>query len=216
MTSVEPIGLRERKRERTKRHILDVALRLFASDGYDETTIEAIAGAADISQRTFFHYFASKEDILASWQAGMPDLLHAAIDAQPDRGTPLQTLREAISQMPQSLDRKQALAMNRIFRRNEQLRASNNAKMLRLEEVAFDALRARYGNGFDLEPLRVAAMVAVGAVRLGLDAWSSGNGQAPVTLHIGQAFDALTTVLPRSELPPSAAHDGINLEEEKI
>lgn len=75
--------LRERKRRRTRHTLLSVAADLFERVGYDETTIADIAAAADIGTRTFFTYFASKEELL------FPDgdaRVQAAIDAIATRG----------------------------------------------------------------------------------------------------------------------------------
>jgi AcrR family transcriptional regulator len=57
-------GLRERKKQKTKASIQREALRLFKRHGYDETTIEDIAEAAEISPSTFFNYFPTKEDVV--------------------------------------------------------------------------------------------------------------------------------------------------------
>jgi AcrR family transcriptional regulator len=57
-------GLRERKKQKTKASIQREALRLFKKHGYDETTIEDIADAAEISPSTFFNYFPTKEDVV--------------------------------------------------------------------------------------------------------------------------------------------------------
>src|SRR5262249_13311208 len=56
--------LRDRKRERTRQALIDAATDLFERNGYDETTIADIAAAADIGTRTFFSYFATKEELL--------------------------------------------------------------------------------------------------------------------------------------------------------
>ncbi|WP_410664124.1 TetR/AcrR family transcriptional regulator [Amycolatopsis sp. lyj-84] len=81
------MSLRDRKRARTRQALIDAATELFERQGYDETTIADIAAAAEIGARTFFSYFASKEELL------FPDAderVRAAIDAiatrDPDEG----------------------------------------------------------------------------------------------------------------------------------
>jgi AcrR family transcriptional regulator len=59
-----PVSLRDRKRLRTRQALVEAATDLFERNGYDETTVADIAAAADIGTRTFFSYFATKEEVL--------------------------------------------------------------------------------------------------------------------------------------------------------
>lgn len=87
-------GLRERKKAKTRAAIQRHALRLIREQGYEETTVEQIAAAADVSPSTFFRYFPTKEDVML-YDPFDPILL-AAFEAQPAELTPLQAMREAM------------------------------------------------------------------------------------------------------------------------
>lgn len=76
-------GLRERKKAQTRRRIERVALDLFERDGFDATTIGAIAEAVDVAPRTFFHYFETKEDVVLADYAGRLDRILAALGDRP-------------------------------------------------------------------------------------------------------------------------------------
>ena len=87
-------GLRERKKLRTKASIQKEAMRLFLEKGFEETTIEDIAEAVDISPSTFFNYFRSKEDVV--FQDELDPLIIKAFDAQPREVHPIRRLRIAM------------------------------------------------------------------------------------------------------------------------
>jgi AcrR family transcriptional regulator len=80
-TSVEP-GLRERKKERTRRLIADTARRLFAERGFEQVTVAEIAGEAEVAQATVFNYFPTKEDLFYSRLEAFEERLLAAIDGR--------------------------------------------------------------------------------------------------------------------------------------
>jgi AcrR family transcriptional regulator len=87
-------GLRERKKQKTRWAIQEHALRLFAEQGYEATTVEQIAAAAEVSPSTFFRYFPSKEDVVVEDE--YDPILVAAIDSAPAELAPVGALRYAI------------------------------------------------------------------------------------------------------------------------
>jgi len=78
-----PAGLRERKRQQTRERLTRAAMALFLERGFEATTLDDIAAAADISRRSFFHYFESKEDVVFAWQEESTAALIAAVAGRP-------------------------------------------------------------------------------------------------------------------------------------
>ena len=87
-------GLRERKKARTRASIREHALRLFREQGYQRTTVEQIAAAAEVSPSTFFRYFPTKEDVVL--RDDFDERALEAFQRQPPSMTPLAALRAAI------------------------------------------------------------------------------------------------------------------------
>src|SRR5438477_9368942 len=90
------LGLRERKKQRTRETIARAARELFAERGYHATTLPDIAEAADVSTRTIFAYFPSKEDILFSGFPLMKEALAQALAERPEGEEALDTVRAFI------------------------------------------------------------------------------------------------------------------------
>ena len=87
-------GLRERKKARTRASIREHALRLFREQGYQATTVEQIAAAAEVSPSTFFRYFPTKEDVVL--QDGMDTRMVEALAALPPELAPMAAVRAAM------------------------------------------------------------------------------------------------------------------------
>ncbi|TMQ90776.1 TetR family transcriptional regulator [Actinomadura soli] len=91
------LPLRERKKLKTRRAIQDHALRLFTEQGYDGTTVEQIAAAAEISPSTFFRYFPTKEDVVLTDE--YDPLIAEMFREQPPERTPLEAFRAVIREI---------------------------------------------------------------------------------------------------------------------
>ena len=90
-------GLRERKKARTRASLREHALRLFREKGYQNTTVEQIAAAAEVSPSTFFRYFPTKEDLVL--QDDMDVRMIEALEQQPPDLGPVAAVRAASRQM---------------------------------------------------------------------------------------------------------------------
>lgn len=95
-TTEERPGLRARKKQRTHDALLRAALELFTTQGYEATTVDEIAEAVDVSQRTFFRYFAGKEEAALAVIDLTQEHFLAAVRARPADEAPLEAMRNAV------------------------------------------------------------------------------------------------------------------------
>ena len=137
--STQP-GLRERKKQRTRETIARAARELFAERGYHATTLPDIAEAADVSTRTIFAYFPSKEDILFSDIAQLKDALARALAERPEGTDALETVRKfilaSIGAKKSDVDER----LGRCIHDDETLRSHLRARIAQLEEVIAPAI----------------------------------------------------------------------------
>ena len=89
-------GLREQKRDRTRKAIVSAAQRLFVDRGFEQTTVSEIAATAEVGRRTFFHYFDSKDELLFADADARIDAALEAIRTRGEHETPAQLLIRAL------------------------------------------------------------------------------------------------------------------------
>ena len=96
------MSLRERKKHLTRQALLTAADRLFEARGYDNVTVAEIADAANISVKTLFTYFASKEDLAFADEGGLRDAITGAITSSPDGTAPVAAVAAELRRMVQA------------------------------------------------------------------------------------------------------------------
>jgi AcrR family transcriptional regulator len=155
--NVQP-GLRERKKQRTRETIARVGRELFAERGYHATTLPEIAEAADVSTRTIFAYFPSKEDILFCDFPLMKEGLARALADRPDGKDALETVREFILSVHETTRSELEQRLHQVVQSDETLRNHLRARLAQLEELIAAAIVDELGaSENDLRPQVVAA-----------------------------------------------------------
>ena len=133
-------GLRQRKKERTREAIARAAHELFAERGYHATTLPDIAEAADVSTRTIFAYFPSKEDILFSDFAAMREALAQALAERPEGQDALETVRLFILSLHEIKKSDVEDQLRLCIENDETLRNHLRARLASLEELIAPAI----------------------------------------------------------------------------
>jgi AcrR family transcriptional regulator len=151
-------GLRERKKQRTRETIARAAHELFAERGYHATTLPEIAEAADVSTRTIFAYFPSKEDILFSDFAVMKEALAQALAERPVGQDALETVRQFILSLHGAEKSELDDGLRLCVENDETLRNHLRARIAQLEELIAPAIAQDLdATANDIRPQVVAA-----------------------------------------------------------
>jgi AcrR family transcriptional regulator len=191
-------GLRQRKRQQTRERLIEAAMALFLDRGFEATTLDDIAAAADISRRSFFHYFASKEDVVFAWQEGSTASLIAAVAARPATESMLTAAENAMLAMVamvRQLKPGEAMAIARLKRDNPALQARDQVKHEKLERALAEALGKRAGQKAEKLQARLVAMIATGAMRIGGELWADEGAREKPEALVRRTFAAIRAIL---------------------
>jgi AcrR family transcriptional regulator len=165
MSVADPESLRERKKMRTRLAIRHEALRLFEQQGYANTTVDQIAEAADISPRTFYRYFGTKEALLLSDDHISP--IVEAFAAAPPELSLVAAYRHAVAQVFGALtteEREDATAGQRLMYEVPEARGLIYGEYVRLIDLIADAAVQRLDDPGDELERRVVAGAIVGVL----------------------------------------------------
>ena len=201
-----PVSLRERKKLATRRLLRRAALGLVAERGLANVTVEDIAEAADVSPRTFFNYFPSKEAALLGGSdpdraARLRDRIATGAPGEPA----LSALRAVMTQDAEAItDEFRALGGDpadwlrriKVARADPHVRAAHAVQMAMIERAIAEGLAARLDVSLEADPYpAVLAAAAVGVTRACTAFWAASGGTEPLSQLIDQAFGALAAGL---------------------
>jgi AcrR family transcriptional regulator len=211
VTSTDPGGaprasLRERKKLATRRTLRRVALDLVAERGFSHVTVEDIAEAADVSPRTFFNYFPSKEAVLFGTDPDRATALRERVRREAPGQPALEALRVVMAEDAQVVadelselggDLTGWLRRMKEARADPHLRAAHAAQMAMTERAIAEGLAERLGTDPERDPYPgVLAATAAGVFRSSIHFWAGTGGRVPLAQLIDLAFRALAAGLP--------------------
>jgi AcrR family transcriptional regulator len=205
-TTTNPrLGLRERKKQRTRQTIVEVATRLFTQQGYTETTLVQIADAAEIAPSTFFNYFPGKIDIVFGLHEAVSESARERILDRPAGESATRAVLAWISEdLPEvEAPYKEALReIPRIVASVDELRAEERLRHALLEDVFAESFARDFGESAD--GLRARVMAAI-ALRGMLDVWRAWYEQ-----HSGDAdFDPAQVFVLKADYLERALEAGL-------
>jgi AcrR family transcriptional regulator len=188
------IGLRERKKLRTRAELSDAAFRLFAERGFDETTVEDIVEQVEVSPRTFFRYFDSKEDVVIGFFDDLGLELRGMLAARPPEEPSFTAVRAALGSLIDLYEERQdrVVAAKRLAHETPSIRARLLDKHARWENGVTEELVTRMGGDPSQEPhMRLLAAVALAAFSTAVSSWCTSSGRANLHALVDDALGAV-------------------------
>ncbi|MGW1845114.1 TetR family transcriptional regulator [Streptomyces sp. NPDC001966] len=182
--ATHPTGLRERKKRRTRDALLHAALDLFTTQGYDETTVDEIVEAVEVSQRTFFRYFASKEEAAFAIQEMVESRFLAELRRRPATEAPFEALRSAVlaawNSIGETIEEIVTVELHmrtyRMIESTPSLLAAHLRRCTGLENQIALLIAGREGLDVDKDPRpRVAVAAFCGVMRVSGQLWGRGR-----------------------------------------
>lgn len=199
--------LRERKKQATRRALRKSALDLFAAKGFSKVTVEDIAAAADVSPRTFFNYFPSKEAVLLGFDPQTSEHIREQIVAQPSCLSPLEaldavlademvTVSEELREMGR--DAREVFELMKTAADDPDFRAARAAQAVSIEHSVTEGLAERLGVDAERDPYPyLLATCAIAAVKTAIFLWGSGGGGVPLATLTRSALRSIGKGLDR-------------------
>jgi AcrR family transcriptional regulator len=196
-----PPGLRERKKIKLRRAVRTEALRLFEMQGYESTTVEQIAEAAETSTTTFYRYFPTKEDVVLGSDASA--MFEPVMATRPSDEPLSATISAALSAVVAAAeaDREQTLARMRLIANVPALEARYAGQERRSVDLMARLLAGRTGRPADDYQVELVAFVLVAVLFTATRRWAADPDANPLATLTDQALTTIEPLLTALEPP---------------
>lgn len=204
------LGLRERKKIKLRRTVQVEALRLFEAQGYEQTTVEQIAKAAETSTTTFYRYFPSKEDAVLDDDFDL--LLEAAFTARP-REEPLAASMRAVTAAVAAVgetDREHTMLRLRLIVTVPALDARYGGEERKTIDLLARLLADRTGAPIGDFQLQLTAAALVAVLFTSARRWAAERGAVPLAALLDQALTTVEPLLTRLEHREHGPREGVS------
>lgn len=196
--SAAPVGRREQHKKRTRRALQQAALELFAKQGFDDTTTDEIAAKADVSSRTFFRYFPSKESVLFAGAYGWLKTFRKHFLAQPANLTDLEALHDTlVTHAPRvSRARSSFLLYEKAIASSPVLRGCVHDNLQDDIRALSEAIAERRSLSEPDERCTLVAAIVLMVYRRAITRWTAGPAKAELGKLITEEFELLLGEVP--------------------
>ncbi|MEU9510372.1 TetR family transcriptional regulator [Micromonospora sp. NPDC048170] len=194
-------GRRDRKKRRTRAALAEAALRLVAERGLAQVTVEEISEAVDVSPRTFFNYFACKDDALVGDQVEDAKRVVARLAAVPPEVPVLTALRTALDEVIDEVRAERELWCLRmeVVARNPALLPRLLAGNTEMERAIVEVVAARVGVDADHGYPALVTAVTGAALRTAMTRWAAQPERPDLADLVDEAFAAIAAGLPQPQ-----------------
>ncbi|MDO8273680.1 MAG: TetR family transcriptional regulator [Gammaproteobacteria bacterium] len=188
-------NLREQFKTTTRQELTRVGLELFLQQGFATTTIDQIVEPLGISKRTFFRYFATKEDLVVEWQTEMTPAFVDELNSRPREEAPFKAVSETLLSLASRINTNPQLAFElmRLFKETPSLAGRDMERRMVWEQALTATLIEREGpKVMPRLKARITVGMAMTAWTAALDEWYLGGGKANLRPIMEKAFSLVT------------------------
>ncbi|WP_280399204.1 TetR family transcriptional regulator [Nocardia carnea] len=182
-------GLRERTRRAVRAELTEVAIALFARQGFEATTVDEIARAAGMTKRSFFRYFPSKEEAVFGGIDTTGEKVVAELAARPAGEDPWDSLQHVLRNWQEEIHAgEQVLAVLRLVEATPALAGRLHQRRAEWRQRVSDAVRQRPGAGIDSFTADLLTNTAVAVLDTVSSAWLRSDGTADRSALLDRGF----------------------------